>query len=130
YFYGVAFLYGITAYTGMALHTALTFVLLSLGILCARTDRGPMLVVMSDTPGGHMARHMLPPAILIPIALCGLIIRGARAGYYDAAFGMSLCVVASIVTLGVLVWRNANMLYHVDAGRRQAEGALRKAHDE
>src|ERR1044071_2705681 len=37
YFYEVTFLYGITAYTGMALHTALPFVLLSLGILFART---------------------------------------------------------------------------------------------
>src|SRR5436309_3705092 len=54
YFYEVTLLYGITAYTGMALHTALTFVLLGLGILFARTDRGLMLVVMSNTPGGHM----------------------------------------------------------------------------
>jgi signal transduction histidine kinase len=130
YFYEVAFLYGITAYTGMALHTALTFILLSLGILFARADRRPMLVVMSDTPGGHMARHLLPPAVLIPVLIGGLIIRGARGGLYDMAFGMSLCVTASIVTLSVLIWRNAMALYHVDAGRRQAESALRKAHDE
>src|SRR5256714_10323157 len=130
YFYEVAFLYGITAYTGMALHTALTFILLGLGILFARADRGPMLVVMSDTPGGHMARHMLPPAMLIPIALGGLIIRGTRAGLYDAAFGMSLCVMASIVILGVLIWRNAKTLYRVDAGRKRAERALRDAHDD
>jgi signal transduction histidine kinase len=129
YFYEVTFLYGITAYTGMALHTALTFVLLSLGILFARADSGPMLVVMSDTLGGHMARHLLPPAVLVPVLIGGLIIRGARAGLYDMAFGMSLCVTASILTLAVLIWRNARTLYQVDAGRRQAEGALRRAHD-
>src|SRR5205085_2689774 len=84
-----------------------------------------LLVVMSNTRGGHMARHMLPPAVLVPIALGGLIIRGTRAGLYDAAFGMSLCVVASIITLGVLVWRNAKTLYRVDAGRKRAERALR-----
>ena len=130
YFYEVTFLYGITSHTGMALHTALTFILLSLGILFARTDRGPMLVVMSNTPGGHMARHLLPPAVLVPVLIGGLIIRGARAGLYDTAFGMSLCVTASIVTLAVLIWRNARTLYRVDAGRRQAESALRRAHDE
>jgi signal transduction histidine kinase len=130
YFYEVAFLYGITAYTGMALHTALTFVMLSLVILFARTDRGPMLVVVSDTTGGHTARHLLPPAVLIPIVTGGLIVRGARAGFYDTAFGMSLCVLASIVILCVLIWRNAKTLYQVDAERRQAECALRKAHDE
>jgi signal transduction histidine kinase len=89
-----------------------------------------MLVVVSDTPGGHMARHLLPPAVLVPVFIGGLILRGARAGLYDTAFGMSLSAVASIVILGVLVWRNARTLYHVDTGRRQAEGALRKAHDE
>src|SRR5437763_649777 len=130
YFYEVEFLYGITAYTGMALHTALTFILLGLGILFARADRGPMLVVMSDTPGGHMARHLLPPAVLVPVLIGGLIIRGARAGLYDTAFGMSLCVTASIVTIAVLIWRNARALYRVDAGRRRAERALREAHDE
>jgi signal transduction histidine kinase len=130
YFYEVTFLYAVTTHTGMALHTALTFVLLGLGILFARTDRGPMRVVMSDTPGGHMARHLLPPAVLVPVLIGGLIIRGARAGLYDTAFALSLCVTASIVTLAVLIWRNARTLYQVDAGRRQAESALRRAHDE
>jgi signal transduction histidine kinase len=130
YFYEVTFLYGITAYTGMALHTALTFVLLSLGILFARTDRGLMAVVMGDTAGGHMARHLLPAAVLAPVVLGGLIVRGARAGLYDTAFAMSLCVTASIVTLGILICRNAQTLHRADAERRRAESDLRKAHDE
>ena len=130
YFYEVTFLYGITAYTGMALHTALTFVLLGLGILFARTDGGLMGVVMGDTAGGHMARHLLPAAVIIPVVLGGLIVRGARAGLYDTAFAMSLCVTASIVTLGALICRNARTLHRADAERRRVEGDLRRAHDE
>jgi signal transduction histidine kinase len=130
YFYEVTFLYGITAYTGMALHTALTFVLLSLGILFARTDRGLMAVVMGGTAGGHMARHLLPAAVIVPVVLGGLIVRGARAGLYDTAFAMSLCVTTSIVTLGGLICRNARALHRTDAERRRAEGDLRRAHDE
>jgi len=129
YIYEVSFLYGITAYTGMALHTALTFILLSLGILFARAESGLMSVVMSDTTGGHMARHLLPAAILVPIVLGGLIARGERAGFYDTAFGMSLCVLTSIVILGAFICRNAVTLHRVDADRRQAESALRQAHD-
>ncbi|HVF43039.1 MAG TPA: sensor histidine kinase [Pyrinomonadaceae bacterium] len=130
YSYQVTILYGITTYTGMALHTALTFVLLSSAVLFARADRGPVLVLMSDSPGGHMARHLLPPAVLVPFGLGGLIVRGARAGLYDMAFGMSLCVTASIATLAVLIWRNARALHSVDAERRRAEGDLRRAHDD
>ena len=130
HFYEVSFLYGITAYTGMALHTALTFVLLGLGVLFARTDRGLMAVIMGDTAGGHMARHLLPAAVIIPVVLGGLIVRGARADLYDTAFAMSLCVTASIVTLGILICRNAGGLHHADAERRRAESDLRRAHDE
>ena len=129
YFYEVTFLYGITAYTGMALHTALTFVLLGLGILFARTGRGLMGVVMGDTAGGHMARHLLPAAVVIPVVLGGFIVRGARAGLYDTAFAMSLCVTASIVTLGALICRNARTLHRADAERRRAENDLRRARD-
>ncbi|MCA1635123.1 MAG: sensor histidine kinase [Acidobacteria bacterium] len=129
YIYDVSFLYGITAYTGMALHTAFTFILLSLAILFARPESGLMSVVMSDTTGGHMARHLLPVAILVPIVLGGLIVTGSRAGFYDTSFGMSLCVLMSIVILGAFICRNAGTLHRVDAERRQAEGALRQAHD-
>jgi signal transduction histidine kinase len=130
YFYEVTFLYGITAYTGMALHTALTFVLLGLGILFARTNKGLMAVIMGDTAGGHMARHLLPAAVAVPVVLGGLIVRGAHAGLYDTAFAMSLCVTASIVTLGALICRNASGLHRADVERRRAESELRRAHDE
>lgn len=130
YLYGVTFLYGVTAQTGMALHTALTFIMLSLGLLFARPHRAFMSVITSDTTGGHMARHLLPAATIIPILLGGLIVAGVRKEVYDTRFGMSLCVVGSIIILGALIWRNAQTLHRADLGRRNAEGALRRAYDE
>ena len=130
YFYGVTFLYGVTAQTGMALHTALTFTTISLGLLFARPTCGLMSVVTSGTAGGHMARHLLPAATIIPVLLGGLIVAGVRQGVYDAPFAMSLCVVGSIIILGVLIWRNAHTLHRADLGRACAENALRRAHDE
>ena len=55
----------------MALNTAIAFAILSVGILCARPDRGLMAVVSSTGAGGVMARRLLPAAILIP-AVVGL----------------------------------------------------------
>ncbi|MCA1593875.1 MAG: sensor histidine kinase [Acidobacteria bacterium] len=116
YIYRVTLLYGISAYTGMALHTALTFMVLSFGVLWARPERGLMSVITSDTAGGLMARHLFPTAVLTPILLGVVIVIGARRGLYDTTFGMSLCVMASIIVLSALVWRNAKMLYCVHAG--------------
>ena len=130
YIYQVAFLYSITSYTGMALHTALTFVVLSVGTLFLYPERGLISFIISDTAGGLMVRHLLPATIATPVVLGGLIMLGARTGFYNMAFGMLLCVVASIVILAVLIWRNAKVLYHADTERKRAEEALREAFDE
>jgi signal transduction histidine kinase len=130
YIYHVAFLYSISSYTGMALHTALTFTALSVGTLFVHPQRGLMSLIMSDSAGGTMARRLLPATIIVPVALGGLIMAGLRKGLYDTAFGMLLCVVSSIVILAVLIWRNAKTLYHTDGERKQAEKALREAFDE
>jgi signal transduction histidine kinase len=130
YIYQVAFLYSITSYTGMALHTALTFIFLSAGILFIHPERGLMSFLMSDTAGGMMARHLLPATIAIPVALGGLIMFGARQGFYDMAFGMLLCVVASILILTTLIWRDARTLYRADTRRKQVEEALQVAYDD
>jgi len=130
YIYQVAFLYSITSNTGMALHTALTLVVLAVGILFLHPERGLISFVASDTAGGLMVRRLLPATIATPVVLGGVIMLGVRTGFYDMAFGMLLCVVGSIAILVALIWRNAKVLYHADTERQQAEEALRQAFDE
>jgi signal transduction histidine kinase len=130
YLYDVAFLYSISAHTGMALHTALIFIALSLGILFIHPEQQLMSFILSDTAGGMMVRRLLPASIAIPIVAGGLIIFGARAGLYDKAFAMPLCVVASIFVLTTLIWRNSTALHRSDVKRKQAEDALRDAYND
>jgi signal transduction histidine kinase len=130
YIYDVAFLYSISSHTGMALHTALSFIALSLGILFIHPEQQLMSFILSDTAGGTMARHLLPASIAIPIVAGGLIIFGARAGLYDMAFAVPLCVVTSILVLTTLIWRNSMALHRSDAKRNQAEEALRDAYND
>jgi len=130
YIYDVAFLYSISSHTGMALHTALIFIALSLGILFIHPEQQLMSFVFSDTAGGMMVRRLLPASIAIPIVAGGLIIFGARAGLYEMAFAVPLCVVASILVLTTLIWLNAIALHRSDAKRKQAEEALRGAYND
>lgn len=130
YIYDVAFLYSISSHTGMALHTALIFIALSLGILFIHPEQELMVFILSDTAGGMMARRLLPASIAIPVVAGGLIILGARAGLYDMSFAVPLCVVASILVLTTLIWRNSIALHRSDAKRRQAEEALRDAYND
>jgi CheY-like chemotaxis protein len=59
YTYGVPALYDLPAATAMAAHTAVAFVLLGLGILCAQPDRGVMATLTSPGVGGVMMREVL-----------------------------------------------------------------------
>jgi signal transduction histidine kinase len=130
YIYNVAFLYSISSYTGMALHTALIFIALSAGILFVHPENELMSFVLSDTAGGMMVRRLLPATIVIPVVAGGLILFGAREGLYTMAFAVPLCVVASILVLTSLIWRNAWALHCSDTKRKQAEEALRSAYDD
>jgi hypothetical protein len=93
YMYGVTALYTIGSSTGMAVHTAVTFIVLATGILAARPDRGMMALLTSDSVGGVMARRLVPTAIGIPLVLSWLRWEGQRAGLYGTAFGLALMVI-------------------------------------
>src|SRR5437588_7883281 len=60
YAYSVKILYGVFAYSSMALHTAVLFMLLGMGLVLARPRAGLMAVITSDYLGGVMARRLIP----------------------------------------------------------------------
>jgi signal transduction histidine kinase len=123
YIYSLTALYSITPQTGMAVHTALTFGVLSLGILLTRPREGPVAVFTSAGAGGVVARPLLAAAVLVPLLLGWLSVLGQRANLYAQPLASSLLVVGSIVTFSALVWHAARLLDRIDAERRAAEAA-------
>ena len=126
YLYGVANLYGNTSYIPIA---ALTFVVLSAGVLCARPGRGLMTVVTSRNLGGVVARRLLPAAILVPLVLGWLRLRGQQIGLYGTELGVSLITVANMFVVAALVWWSARLLYRIDGERRRAGEEMRIARE-
>ncbi|WP_074311709.1 PAS domain S-box protein [Singulisphaera sp. GP187] len=114
----------------MALPTALSFSLLSLGILGIRPDRGLMAVISSQGAGGTMARRLLPAAVLLPALLGGIRWAGERAGFDISQFGLSGLVASHIVLFAGFIGWNASLLHHLDSDRLRTEDELRLAHDE
>jgi diguanylate cyclase (GGDEF)-like protein/PAS domain S-box-containing protein len=128
YAYQVAPFYEVPRFIPMAFPTALAFILVSIGALCARPDRGLMAVITSDGAGGRMARRLLPAAVLVPLLLGALSLAGERAGYYESVSGTCLVVISSIVAFTMLIYDNARLLHRTDTQRMRAEDALRQAH--
>lgn len=125
YVYGVQALYGLASYTQMALHTSVVFVVLGVGVISARPDRGPMAALVSGTVGGTVLRRLLPAAIGVPFVLGWLVLSGNRAGLYDAIFGLAFFALADMVVLAIVIWWHATVLHRADAARQGAEDATR-----
>jgi PAS domain S-box-containing protein len=129
YAYSVTSLYGMAAYTQMALHTTLAFIALCAGILFARPGIGVMAPVTSESAGGIMARRLLPAAVLIPAVMGWVRLAWEQTGLYDPHLGLFSIVVATMAGVAVFIWWTARSLNDLDARRGEAEHRLHEALD-
>lgn len=127
YLYNVPSLYALPTYTGIAMHTAASLVLLSIGILFARPDEGFMAVISADRAGGIMARRLLLATILVPIVVGWVCMAGENYVHYEAGFGISALVLALVVVFSGLIWLNAATLNVLEEQRERAFAERRLA---
>jgi signal transduction histidine kinase len=130
YLYGARPLYAFDRVAGMALYTALTFVLLLVGMLAARADRGGIALITGPDLGGVLARRLLPMVVMVPTGLGWLWIRAREGMLVTREGGVAAFVVATIGTLGLVVLLSAQALRTADRERAAAlarEAAARRA---
>lgn len=121
YVYEAKWLYGMTMRVPMALNSALGIMILAMGIVFARPDRGLMAVVTGESPGGVMARRMLPAMVVVFILAGGLRIAGQMHGLYSAELGVVLHAVNSILIFGVFILWCARSLHHLHLEQKRVE---------
>lgn len=110
YLYGVGDLYKTFGQNPMAVHTAVLFFLLSLGLFASRSDLGWMAVLTSPLAGGLIARRILPTAILLPVLVGWIRLEGQHRGFYQTEFGLALFASLNIATFAIVVWFGARSL--------------------
>ena len=115
--------------SGMALHGALLFDLLSLGVLLARPEKGVTAVLVSPRAGGMVARRLLPSCVAALVVVAWLRWMGQRVGLYGTESGVILMVTSAVAVIAVLIWMNARALDQADEQRQRTEQALRKSED-
>jgi PAS domain S-box-containing protein len=122
--YAIPLFYSVGSYTGMAIHTAISFILLALGILGASPNWGGMATVTSNLAGGIVARRLLPWVLFVPPILGGVILWGYRRETYPSELGFAFRSILGVAIFGALVWWNARRLNALDAQRQQFQRAL------
>ncbi|HEY3864325.1 MAG TPA: ATP-binding protein [Verrucomicrobiae bacterium] len=128
YIYSASNLYSIGNYP-MALPTAVLFTILGTGLFLADPDRGVAALFTSNTPGGTLARRLLPVGLLAPFVLGAIWRWGVSRNWFAAGSGMAAMVVVAAALFTGLTWRMAAIFDRSDLRRREAEENLRKAHD-
>jgi PAS domain S-box-containing protein len=116
YFYGDHGSHAISIYTTMAVHTACILVVLSLGILFARPERGAISVLTRAHNGRQMALLTLPLALTLPFLIGWLQLKGQQVGLYGTEFGLAFFATSNVILFTFLFWLSTKPL-----NRRTAE---------
>lgn len=127
YIYSIRSLHVVSVFFPMALHTAICFVFLCLGIFFAKMRSGFMQVITAPRLGGQLSRRLLPIAILLPLALGWLSFEAERAHVLNEYLSTSLIVLCMILAFSIIIWFYAKSLNGIDEKNRDAEKSLLKA---
>ncbi len=118
YAYKAKYLYRVALLTPMALHTAGIFLLLAVGIVCARPSKGLVGVLTGNTMGGITLRRLLGPVVLLLIVFGWLRLEGERIGLYSSELGVALYTGVMVAVVSILIGWTAHWLHRNDLERR------------
>ena len=117
YAFGVRDFYSMQRFLGMALISAITFVILGLGLLFSQLHRGLPALVADSGAAGVVARRLLPATVLLPFIFGMVRLAGEQAGLFGSQVATSLFTVADIVTFILLVAWSARVVRVTDRKR-------------
>jgi signal transduction histidine kinase len=109
---------------GMAVHTGVGFLVLGIGVLCARQDRGIMAILRRQTPGGTMVRCWMFMPVLLLLALGVVHLVTGRGTIVDPAITSWALFMTSLLLLTAAVWATARVLDRAGLERDQAQRTL------
>ena len=125
YAYGVDPLYTVGQFSGgMALLTALTFAIVSLGVLFARSEEGLAGLLTNARASGLFSRRLAPAAILVPVGLGWLLLYVRGRGWVDERVGVAMFASTVFALLLLLLVRSARAVERLD---REREALLEEA---
>lgn len=126
YAYGFEALYKVLPYSSMALHTAVSFVVVSLGVMTLQCTVGISGAFNDRSLGGRIARELLP--LVAGTVFIGGMIRvwGEREGYYDSEFGTAAFTAMQFFLLMGIIGAYAIIIGRIDRQREAARAAERR----
>jgi PAS domain S-box-containing protein len=129
YILGIGHLYGVRSFIPMALHTAVSLLVLAVGVLGVR-EEGLAAVLRDRGPAGTLARTVLPLSVFVPVLVGVLRLAGQRAGWYGTEVGIALQVMANVLFTFALLTGSVFALFRTDRLRRRRESAVARSEEQ
>ncbi len=120
YSFGIPGLDGVAGTSTVALSTAITLLVLSVGIAAAAPTVVCSEVLTSDGPGGVVLRRMLPAFVVVCPIFGLLVFEGERHRFYSLANGLVFFGIVATVLLAFAVVSLAKRLNRLDSEHRHA----------
>ncbi|MHA6247225.1 PAS domain-containing protein [Pontibacter sp. CAU 1760] len=124
YIYDVRYLIGFAAYIPMALHTALLFLLLAVGILFSRPDKGTMFPIFCEETGQKLFTRL--SALVVPLLVGWVKLQGQYSGYYTEQFGTAVFALLTFAISMFLLGRNAKERLRTNIAKFRADFIFRE----
>ncbi|RYG73412.1 PAS domain S-box protein, partial [bacterium] len=129
YFYGARSLNDFGGYLPMALPTALTFLVLALGTICALPECGVMQLLINRGEAGVATQRLLSAGLAAPLLLGWLTLHGQEAGFYSPSVSVAIfCVLATLCFAALSLWQGW-MLLQMQNRRDAGEEELRESEE-
>jgi PAS domain S-box-containing protein len=125
--YGIDIFYELTKVTRVGWPTLIGLLSLAAGVVMARPDRGMMVLLTADDPGGHLLRRLLLPTFALPLLAGWLRTVGTRNQVFDATTGAGLLVLTLLVAVIAMLWSAARTVSQWADRQQQATAELGKS---
>ena len=129
YLYGSPALSRLGPFESMAPNTTVTLLALCTGILFVMPEHGLVATLMLPGLSGRVARRLIPGALVVPLVLGLLRLKGQQLGWYGTEFGVAILVVSAILILVVFICWSVNSLSKLESGKEQTHRELRNQSD-
>ncbi len=121
YVFGAEAFYGYGDYTHVALHTAVAFMIFSLGIMTIKPRSGLLSVLTGSGTGSYVARRILPVIVLTPIVLVWLWLITYRMGWEWLSGDISVFFTIMLAVMVIITWRIADSINRLETERKESD---------
>lgn len=127
YLYDVDALRQVGPYSSIALHTAMSFLLIGVALTWSTPTEGLVGLARRGPAPAVLIRRALPVVFVLPLIVGWLSLQGSLRDWYDQEFGLALVAISYAGIGGAVLWQSAAAVARLDQERGEAIATLASA---